>query len=107
MGSDLTVGTRIYRPARLERVGEGVRVVLETPAMQDFDDGTVMLRARPDAAHPPGWQVVDWAEPGGRVLVCDEPVTSDWTYFEVLFADVNFVAVSPVAGALEELQQRL
>ena len=50
------------------------------------------------------WRVIPWDQEGGRVLVCDEPIPQDWTYFEVLFADVNFVAVSPVAGEMEELQ---
>ncbi|MGB8992900.1 MAG: hypothetical protein WCD80_12665 [Desulfobaccales bacterium] len=45
-----------------------------------------------------------WETPGGRVCVCDEPIPEDWTYFEVLFEDVNFVAVSPVAGDPGELQ---
>jgi hypothetical protein len=110
MSFELALGARIYRPARLaaaaEGVGEGGRLVLETPAMQYFDDGTVMLRAVPDgeSSH---WRVVPWETPGGRVLVCDEPIPADWTYFEVLFADVNFVAVSPVAGDPEELRRRL
>jgi hypothetical protein len=78
-------------------------VVLETPAMAHFDDGTVMLRDKSDGGTPPFWQVVPWEEGGGRVCVCDEPIPGDWTYFEVLFADVNFVAVSPVVGEVEEL----
>jgi hypothetical protein len=64
-----------------------------------------MLRARPAATVSPDWRVVPWEEPGGRVCVCDEPIPADWTYFEVLFADVNFVAVSPVAGDPEELRR--
>ena len=102
MTSDLTVGTRIYRPARL-RATDG-QIIFDTPSMQDFGDGTVMLRARPDAALAPDWQVVPWEEEGGRVCVCDEPIPADYTHFEVLFADVNFVAVSPVAGDPEELR---
>ena len=105
----LTVGTRIYRPARLVGVGEGVRVELETPYMKnlkDFEDGTIMVRAMPDAAYLPDWLAVPWEAPGGRVCVCDEPIPEDWTYFEVFFEDVNFVAVSPVAGDPEELKQK-
>lgn len=105
MPADLSVGTRIYRPARLESNPAGRRLVLANPSMQDFGDGTVMLRARPVAAGAPHWQVVPWEEPGGRVCVCDEPIPADWTYFEVLFADVNFVAVSPVAGDPAELRR--
>ncbi len=103
MTADLTVGTKIYRPARLEIPGGAVMV--ETPAMQDFGDGTIMLRAKPDEVLAPAWRVVPWEEAGGRVCVCDEPIPPDWTYFEVLFADVNFVAVSPVAGDPEELRR--
>ena len=106
MATDLTVGTRIYRPVSLERAEEGSRVVLASPTMQDFGDGTIMLRAKPDAALHPDWKVVNWEEPGGRVCVCDEDIPADWTHFEVLFADVNFVAVSPVAGDPEELRRR-
>ncbi|MEW6387707.1 MAG: hypothetical protein AB1491_09365 [Thermodesulfobacteriota bacterium] len=106
MAPELTVGTRIYRPVRLAPPGGMDQVVLETPAMEHFDDGTVMLRAVPDAALAPDWQVAPWDAPGGRVCVCDEPIPEDWTYFEVLFADVNFVAVSPVAGDLAELQEK-
>jgi hypothetical protein len=106
MATDLSVGTRIYRPARLEATAGGRRLVLENPSMQDFGDGTIMLRARfVAAAGAPDWRVVPWEEPGGRVCVCDEPIPADWTYFEVLFADVNFVAVSPVAGDQEELRR--
>ena len=101
MTADLTVGTRIYRPVRVQATG--AQIILDTPAMQDFDDGTVMLRAVPAAAH---WQVAPWEAPGGRVCVCDEPIPPAWTYFEVLFADVNFVAVSPVAGDPEELRRK-
>ena len=101
MTADLTVGTRIYRPVRVQATG--APIIFDTPAMQDFDDGTVMLRAIPAAAH---WQVAPWEAPGGRVCVCDEPIPLAWTYFEVLFADVNFVAVSPVAGDPEELRQK-
>ena len=105
MADELTVGARIYRPARLAAVGAGSQVLLETPSMQDFGDGTVMLRARPAADPAPHWRVAAWEEQGGRVCVCDEPIPKDWTYFEVLFADVNFVAVSPVAGDPEELRR--
>jgi hypothetical protein len=106
MAPELTVGTRIYRPARVAARGAGCQVEVDTPAMQHFDDGTVMLRAVPHAAHAPDWLVAPWEEKRGRVCVCDEPIPEDWTHFEVLFADVNFVAVSPVAGDLEELRQR-
>lgn len=103
MAAELTVGTRIYRPASLAGQGEDRRLVLDTPLMEHFDDGTVMLRAVPDANLSPHWRVVPWDAGGGRVCVCDESIPEDWTYFEVLFADVNFVAVSPVAGDAEEL----
>jgi hypothetical protein len=103
MTAELTVGTRIYRPASWAGPGEERHLLLDTPAMEHFDDGTVMLRARPDGGTPPRWRVVPWDAGGGRVLVCDEPIPEDWTYFQVLFADVNFVAVSPVAGKVEEL----
>ena len=58
MADDLTVGTRIYRPARLAAVGAGSQVLMESPSMQDFGDGTVMLRAVFDAAWAPtgGWR---------------------------------------------------
>lgn len=103
MAAELTVGTRIYRPATLAGRGEERRLVLDTPTMENFDDGTVMLRAVPDGAGTSHWRVIPWEAGGGRVLVCDESIPEDWTYFEVLFADVNFVAVSPVAGEMEEL----
>ncbi len=96
MAADLTVGTRIWRPG--SRKAPGAPVSFENPTMQHFDDGTVMLRAKPDEARAPDWRVVPWEEEGGRVCVCDEPIPENWTHFEVLFADVNFVAVSPVAG---------
>ncbi len=81
-------------------------MVMDTPSMQYFDeDGTTMVRAKPAAAHSPDWRAVPGEETGGRVLVCDETIPPDWTYFEVLFADVNFVAVSPVAGDPEELRR--
>ena len=102
MAGKLTVGTRIYRP--VSGGGQGRPLVLETPAMEHFDDGTVMLRAVPGPDGSSHWRVIPWDGQGGRVLVCDEPIPEDWTYFEVLFADVNFVAVSPVAGEMEELQ---
>jgi len=105
MAGELTVGTRIYRPVSLAGRGEERRLVLDTPAMEHFDDGTVMLRAKPDGAGAPHWRVIPWEAEGGRVLVCDEPIPEDWTYFQVLFADVNFVAVSPVAGGMEELRR--
>ena len=104
MAMQLTVGTRIYRPARLVAAGDGDQVELGTASMKDFGDGTVMLRAAPREADLPDWLAVPWEQRGGRVCVCDEPIPDDWTYFEVLFADVNFVAVSPVAGDREELR---
>jgi hypothetical protein len=100
----LSVGARIYRPARLAGSEADRRVELESPTMKDFGDGTVMLRAVPREGYLPDWLAVPWETPGGRVCVCDEQIPADWTYFEVLFADVNFVAVSPVAGDLEELK---
>jgi hypothetical protein len=107
MAMDLTVGTKIYRPARVVAEGDGaLRVELETPGMQHFDDGATMLRAVPDAGLAPDWRVAPWREAGGRVCVCDEPIGPDWTHFEVLFADVNFAAVSPVAGDPEELRRK-
>jgi hypothetical protein len=106
MAMQLTVGTRIYRPARLVSTGDRVQLVLECPSMNDFGDGTIMLRAAPWAAYLPDWLAVPWETAGGRVCVCDEPIPEDWTWFEVLFADVNFVAVSPVAGDPEELQRQ-
>jgi hypothetical protein len=106
MNTALTVGTRIYRPARVVGAGEGVRLELEAPEMKNFGDGTIMLRAVPHEAYLPDWLTVPWEAPGGRVCVCDEPIPEEWTYFEVYFVDVNFVAVSPVAGDLEELRQK-
>ena len=106
MAIQLTLGTRIYRPARLGEYSPGVKVVVETPSMKDFGDGTIMLRAAPREAYLPDWLAVDWETAGGRVCVCDEPIPDDWTYFEVLFSDVNFVAVSPVVGDPEELRQK-
>jgi hypothetical protein len=106
MTDELTVGTKIYRPARLQVTETGAQLIMDTPSRQYFeDDGTTMIRAKPSAALAPDWQVVPWEETGGRVLVCDETIPADWTYFEVLFADVNFVAVSPVAGDPEELRR--
>lgn len=99
----LTAGTRIYHPASLVGQGKDRRLVLDTPAMERFDDGTVMLRAMPEGNRLPRWQVVPWDAGGGRGCICDEPIPEDWTYFEVLFTDVNFVAVSPVAMAVKEL----
>jgi hypothetical protein len=104
MAVQLTVGTRIYRPARLVAAGNGYQVELDTVSMKNFGDGTVMLRAAPREAYLPDWLVVPWETSGGRVCVCDEPIPDDWTYFEVLFSDVNFVAVSPVAGDRDELR---
>lgn len=106
MTNQLSVGTRIYRPSRLVEQGPGVQVVLETLSMKDFGDGTTMLRAAPREGNLPGWLAVPWETAGGRVCVCDEPIPDDWTYFEVLFSDVNFVAVSPVAGAPEDLRRK-
>ena len=106
MTAQLIVGARIYRPARLVEAGGRVQVVLETPSMEDFGDGTVMLRAEPRAAFLPDWLLVPWETSGGRVCVCDEPIPDDWTYFEVLFEDVNFVAVAPIAGDPEELRRK-
>ena len=106
MTNQLSVGTRIYRPARLVRAGAGHQVDLETLSMKDFGDGTIMLRAAPREAYLPDWLAVDWETAGGRVCVCDEPIPDDWTYFEVFFQDVNFVAVSPVAGDPEELRRK-
>jgi hypothetical protein len=97
------MGDRIYRPVCGPGPGEQQAPVMETPTMKHFDDDTVMLRAKSDGGTPPLWQVVPWDEEGGRVCVCDEPIPRDWTYFEVLFADVNFVAVSPVVGEVEDL----
>jgi len=106
MTIQLMLGARIYRPARVVENGPGTKVVLETPSMKDFGDGTIMLRAAPREAYLPDWLAVPWETTGGRVCVCDEPIPDDWTYFEVLFADVNFVAVSPVAGDPEELRRK-
>ena len=106
MAIQLTVGTRIYRPARLVAAEDGYQVEIDTPSMKDFGDGTLMLRAAPREAYLPDWLAVDWETVGGRVCVCDEPIPDDWTYFEVLFSDVNFVAVSPVAGDPEELRRK-
>ena len=74
--------------------------------LKDFGDGTIMLRAMPREAYLPDWLAVPWETDGGRVCVCDEDIPADWTWFEVLFADVNFVAVSPVAGDPEELRRK-
>jgi hypothetical protein len=98
MANDLTVGARIYRPARQAGEGPAGGVSWDSPSIKDFGDGTFMLRAQPDPGNEPHWLVVPWEQEGGRVCVCDEPIPADWTHFEVLFADVNFVAVSPVAG---------
>ena len=109
MAIPLTVGARIYRPARLVAAGDGYQVGIDTPSMKNmknFGDGTVMLRAAPREAYLPDWLLVPWETTGGRVCVCDEPIPGDWTYFEVLFSDVNFVAVSPVAGDPEELRRK-
>jgi hypothetical protein len=106
MTTSLKVGSRIYRPARLVGTGDRVQVVLETPSVNNSGDGTFMLRAAPREAYLPDWLAVPWETAGGRVCVCDVPVPDDWTWFEVLFADVNFVAVSPVAGDPEELRRK-
>jgi hypothetical protein len=102
----LQVGDKIYRPARLVKAGGTYGFEMETPGMKDFGDGTIMLRAAPREAFRPDWLAVPWETAGGRVCVCDEPVPADWTWFEVLFADVNFVAVSPVAGDPEEFKRK-
>lgn len=104
MTNQLSVGTRIYRPARLVAAEDGYQAEVDTVSMKDFGDGTIMLRAAPREACLPDWLAVPWETVGGRVCVCDEPIPDDWTYFEVLFSDVNFVAVSPVAGDQEELK---
>jgi hypothetical protein len=106
MTTQLTAGTRIYRPARLVETRAGYRMEIETPSMENFGDGTIMLRAAPQAAYLPDWLAVPWEAEGGRVCVCDEPIPADWTWFEVFFEDVNFVAVSPVAGDPEELKRQ-
>ena len=106
MTNQLTIGTRIYRPARFVEHGSSVEVVLETPSMKDFGDGIIMLRAAPREAYFPDWLAAPWETVEGRVCVCDEPIPEDWTYFEVLFSDVNFVAVSPVVGDPEELRRK-
>jgi hypothetical protein len=106
MTNQLSVGTRIYRPARLVGTGDGDQVDIGTVSLKDFGDGTIMLRAAPRENYLPDWLAVDWETAGGRVCVCDEPIPDDWTYFEVLFSDVNFVAVSPVAGDPEELRRK-
>jgi hypothetical protein len=104
MAIQLTVGSRIYRPAHLVAAGSGYEVEPDAVTMKDFGDGTVMLRAQPWEACLPDWLAVPWEANGGRVCVCDESIPDDWTYFEVLFSDVNFVAVSPVAGDRQELR---
>jgi hypothetical protein len=104
MTNNLTVGARIYRPARLVEADGAYRLEIDTPSMKDFGDGTIMLRAAPVEAYLPDWLAVPWETAGGRVCVCDEPIPDDWTYFQVFFQDVNFVAVSPVAGDPEELR---
>jgi len=60
MVTQLTVGARIYRPARLVEHGPGVQVELETPSMKNFGDGTTMLRAAPREAYLPDWLAVPW-----------------------------------------------
>jgi hypothetical protein len=106
MATQLSVGTKIYRPARLVETDAGYRLEMDTPGMKDFGDGTTMLRAVPHEAYLHDWLAAPWEAPGGRVCVCDEPIPDDWTWFEVFFEDVNFVAVSPVAGDPEELQRK-
>ena len=95
MTNQLSVGTRIYRPARLVEHGPGVEVEMETPSMKDFGDGTIMLRAAPREAYLPDWLAVDWETAGGRVCVCDEPIPDDWTYFEVFFSGRQFCGGLP------------
>jgi hypothetical protein len=106
MTPTLAVGTKIYRPARLVATPAGPQVEIDTPTLKDFDDGTVMIRAVPHEAYLPDWLAVPWEAGGGRVCVCDEPIPVDWTWFEVFFEDVNFVAVLPVAGDPEELRRK-
>jgi hypothetical protein len=106
MTNQLKVGARIYRPARLVTAGVSYQVDIDTVSMKDFGDDTIMLRAAPREAYLPDWLAVDWETTGGRVCVCDEAIPDGWTYFEVLFSDVNFVAVSPVAGDPEELRRK-
>jgi hypothetical protein len=106
MATQLTVGARIYRPARLVEAQGRVHLVLETPSMKNFGDGTIMLRAAPHEDYLPDWLAVPWETSGGRVCVCDEPIPDDWTCFEVFFEDVNFVAVAPIAGDPEELRRK-
>jgi len=106
MTNQLIVGTKIYRAVRLVEADHEVQVVLENPSMKDFGDGTIMIRAVPHEAYLPDWLTVPWEASGGRVCVCDEPIPEDWTYFEVFFEDVNFVAVSPMSGDLEEFKQK-
>ncbi|MFI5332448.1 MAG: hypothetical protein ACHQ2F_15625 [Desulfobaccales bacterium] len=106
MTDELMVGTRIYRPFHLQAVAAGSPFIMDTPSRQYFDDdGATMVRAKPAAAPVPEWQEVPSEETGGRVCVCDETIPEDWTCFEVLFADVNFAAVLPVAGDPEELRR--
>ena len=106
MAIQLTVGARIYRPVRLVAAGDAYQVEIDAVSMKNFGDGTIMLRAAPREAYLPDWLAVPWETVEGRVCVCDEPIPDDWTYFEVLFSDVNFVAVSPVAGDPEELRRK-
>ncbi len=68
MTIQLTVGTRIYRPARLVAAGNGDQVELGTVTMKDFGDGTVMLRAAPWEAYLPDWLAVPWETSGGPGL---------------------------------------
>jgi len=106
MSNQLQVGARIYRPARLVEDEAGYRLEIGALTMKNFGDGTTMLRAAPEPAFLPDWLAVPWEAPGGRVCVCDEPIPDDWTWFEVFFEDVNFVAVSPVAGDPEVLKRK-
>ena len=106
MPIQLTVGARIYRPARLVAAEDGYQVEIDPVSMKNFGDGTIMLRAASREAYLPDWLAVPWETMGGRVCVCDESIPDEWTYFEVLFSDVNFVAVSPVAGDMEELRRK-
>ena len=70
MAIQLTVGSRIYRPARLVAVGNGDQVELDTVSMKDFGDGTVMLRAAPMGGLSPrlaGGALGDERGPGLRL----------------------------------------
>ncbi len=68
MTNKLSVGTKIYRPARLVEADHRVQMALETLSMKDFGDGTIMIRAVPHEAYLPDWLAVPWEEPGGASL---------------------------------------